>query len=270
MGVRVILQGGLGNQLFQIVEALRVAQPTAIVLDVSALAAAPSRGVAQRTFESLELAKASGMRVTRRAVPAVSYRRAANLVTLKCGGRLAVGNTTLITGPFITNELQTGALVRLAECVRAAFRPSGFERLDGQAVHVRLGDYRNLEAVYGPMSERYYSEACRSVLDMSQPVAVFSDEPEVAVTILGSLMRDVDWRMAASCDWPRFSDQGAWQDLLAMMSCARLVTANSTYSWWSAVLQSRLVEGAVSAAPTAMKPTGLRCPSTACPFDWAV
>jgi hypothetical protein len=97
------------------------------------------------------------------------------------------------------------------------------------AVHVRLGDYKshalwiNDRPSPYALSKEYYSKALES-FDTNKPIALFSDEPELAIRLLP---RPPRW-IAPSA--------GAVETLIALSRFNFLVMANSSFSWWAAWL----------------------------------
>jgi hypothetical protein len=101
--------------------------------------------------------------------------------------------------------------------------PCGVEQMI--AVHVRLGDYRrtyrrNNSWVLG--SEYFEKAFARFSPDLK--VALFSDEPEEAASLLP---RPVEWASCGNTDM---------FDLFFMSSFPNQIIANSSFSWWSAML----------------------------------
>lgn len=268
MNTRVILQGGLGNQLFQLVEALRLSQVADVTLDVTALDAQPPAGVAVRQFSLEPIAAVSSLRVTRVCLPPALYRAAANRVTLHGAGSVVVRNRRVITGSCIGAPLNRLAVHRLLRLIDSAFDLPFGDWPEHQAVHVRLGDYKNLESIYGPVSKRYYGVAAAVAFDKALPVAVFSDDPGEASSLLNGWLPEWSWRPAACFDWPLLSSDPVWQDLLAMAVSRSLVAANSTFSWWAALLRGIWRQDGRTVAPRVMAPTGLMCPDEAIGVDW--
>jgi hypothetical protein len=110
---------------------------------------------------------------------------------------------------------------------------AGRERLGGllerpapTAIHVRRGDYVGDEERHPTQPPAYYERALRCLGGHGTPI-VFSDDPEWCRRSLGHL------RPAAILDpGPEVVD------LAAMALCSRHVIANSSYSYWGALLAS--------------------------------
>ena len=109
------------------------------------------------------------------------------------------------------------------------WREIGIDPSEAVAVHVRLGDYRE-QPPFGVnedggwiLPRRYYQQALE-VVGPGRPIALFSDEPDLAEAYLG---RRADY-VSRSGD--------ARVDFCMMSSCAHMIVANSTFSWWAAWL----------------------------------
>lgn len=100
-------------------------------------------------------------------------------------------------------------------------------------VHIRLGDYKNLEHIYGPYSPKYL-RACLSMLEESSrlgKVVVFSDERRRATEILKNAGVDPALVMTL----PELSPL---EELLLLSKCSNILGSNSTFSWWAAFLNN--------------------------------
>ena len=100
------------------------------------------------------------------------------------------------------------------------------------AVHVRLGDYFHVRSSYGlsgmgwTLPPAFYERAL-SRFPKKVPIALFSDEPEVASAFLPREPSRVS----------KGSDHAL--DLFAMASFKRMIISNSSFSWWAAWLNSQ-------------------------------
>lgn len=105
---------------------------------------------------------------------------------------------------------------------------------NGVAVHIRLGDYSGSEHDILPASN-YYKDALQQVLDkLPKPVIyLFSDEPEKAFGFLQDIAKDALIQVVNSQGRPPYTD------MILMSSCKAVVCANSTYSYWAALLGHR-------------------------------
>ena len=88
-------------------------------------------------------------------------------------------------------------------------------------IHVRRGDYLNLQDVHPVCSMEYYEKALKELPDL--PVYIFSD--------------DIDWcKDNFKGDRFKFSDQNFIEDFELMTKCSYHIIANSSFSWWAAWL----------------------------------
>ena len=115
------------------------------------------------------------------------------------------------------------------------------------ALHVRLGDYKNLGSIYGRPDPDYYANAVKLITQRigERPIWLFSDEPELASEIIGkhiNIARIID---------PKASDR-AIEHLNLLGKCQGLVCANSSFSWWGGFLSSKLVAESIVVFPSPM------------------
>ena len=97
-------------------------------------------------------------------------------------------------------------------------------------VHVRLGDYR-MESRFGNLEREYYLNAIQLIKMRSQLKAIwlFSNEPDEAIKFFPVEM----WQRIRIVNEPTLS---SLENLEIMKMCSNYVIANSTYSWWAAFL----------------------------------
>jgi hypothetical protein len=101
-------------------------------------------------------------------------------------------------------------------------------------VHIRLGDYKNLEHIYGTYSSRYL-RACITLLEDSSrlgKIVLFSDDRAEATNIL------LEAGLNPS-NLESFPTLSALEELLLLSQCSNIVGSNSTFSWWAAFLNTQ-------------------------------
>lgn len=100
------------------------------------------------------------------------------------------------------------------------------------SLHMRRGDYETLRTTIGMLDFAYYENALEE-LDTQKEIKeiwVFSDDVAKASTILSRsrFLKFMNFQIASSL--------GEIDSLAAMSLCNRHVIANSTFSWWGAFL----------------------------------
>lgn len=103
---------------------------------------------------------------------------------------------------------------------------------DSVSVHIRRGDYvanAHTNAYHGVCSQEYYSNALSAALKgLAQPkLFVFTDDP---VWVKENMQWPVGHEIISG------NGLNDWQDMYLMSQCRSIITANSSFSWWSAWL----------------------------------
>lgn len=111
-------------------------------------------------------------------------------------------------------------------------------------VHVRRGDYAKAENKdFGMLDVRYYenavSRARKKLGDANRPIWIFSDDIPMVRKELSQVFLDASFVVP-----PRESN--AAESMILMSKGAANVISNSTFSWWSAILNA----GSVVVAPS--------------------
>lgn len=118
------------------------------------------------------------------------------------------------------------------------------EMKDSESVslHIRRGDYLN-NPIYNVCKEVYYKKAINKILEsVDNPVfIVFSDDPDWCKSYLKQF--NVNYKIV---DWNKGQD--SYQDMFLMSQCKNNIIANSTFSWWGAWLNQN--EGKMVIAPS--------------------
>jgi hypothetical protein len=108
------------------------------------------------------------------------------------------------------------------------------------SMHFRLGDYKKLPEHFIILGEDYYKPAIRCILDIMQTnkakILYFcensdAEEVEKMICLLKIEFQEVTFERAD----PLLED---WEQLILMSICRYNIIANSTFSWWGAYLNS--------------------------------
>jgi hypothetical protein len=105
------------------------------------------------------------------------------------------------------------------------------------SVHIRRGDYMNVQDSFGVLSGDYYNSAINFTLENSSKkyarILVFSDDITAAKQIFSKLEISLPVQFAES---PENSPE---ETLILMSKSDALVISNSTFSWWAAQLGNK-------------------------------
>lgn len=244
--------GGLGNQLF--VYALGLANAdrlqTSLVADLTRISSDAQRNFELDTFSSSlsdeELKPAPSKK-------SVGYKlhkfaqggsgRYGNLYYERKSGfderLLSVPDGARLRGYFQSWRYPLAVLDRLNAEVQSVVNPSELfkerydelaKQTDWIAVHARFGDYKNLDHMH--IASHYYRQSL-SFLEAREkqlPIVVFSDEPARARKLpVWEGLTNLSFVGPAPHMKPI-------EHLLLMSSAPKIVTANSTFSWWAGYL----------------------------------
>lgn len=106
------------------------------------------------------------------------------------------------------------------------------------SMHFRIGDYKNLKEVYPTLGLNYYKRAIQYFESMEIPFTVYyfyeiQDHVQVEDMIQHLKEHHPQFRFVSG-----IQDREDWQQLLFMSRCGNHIIANSTFSWWGAYLSS--------------------------------
>lgn len=263
--VRFVLRGGIGNQLFQVAAAIFFAKETNLktvlvnqgtpllnlrqITDVSNLTE-DSFYLRSMTFSPLRLLGAQAGKIFRglgnhigdlHPFISVSVRQYRS-TTVGYDPRLTeITPGTIVLGYFQTWRYFTAVRDQLPGRAFEPADPSNWyktmlERINSTdilAIHVRQGDYAKVDEI-GVLPLGYYSKALKLLKSSGsdwEEVWVFSDEPDAARKLLEQeLAGTIAHYVEAPLESPDF------ESLLLMSNARQLITANSTFSYWAAIL----------------------------------
>lgn len=263
--VRVRLRGGLGNQLFQYAAGFELSDRLGLdlVLDCSLLPKEEiSSGGVTRWPEQISSFNFAGTIVagepsvrnywikTRAAqleravgdrLPSLMYRfgryahERLDPVAPLLGSKPPININAYCNSPLLFSSVADALRAQLRNLSEASdwfLETQEFvTNASPIAVHLRLGDYRNLASVYGELGSHYFEASKRVVerLSGSREYLVFSDEPHLAKEFFGQTSLN-----AEIVHTPRHSRP--LESVLLMSQCAGLIASNSSFSWWSGYL----------------------------------
>ena len=104
------------------------------------------------------------------------------------------------------------------------------EELNPTIIHIRRGDYLNLQKDFGLLPKEYYLEAINRLDDdeRKKPIWIFSDSPGiVASEVVNSDLNEAEIIISPP-------EVTANEILYLMSRGKRIVISNSTFSWWAA------------------------------------
>jgi len=95
------------------------------------------------------------------------------------------------------------------------------------AIHIRRGDYVNLQNYHGLTTKEYFQNSMKYLREfhgIDLPVLVFSDDIDKAREIIPDAFKYV----------AKEDTRNDWDTLLLMANAQALVGSNSSFSWWAA------------------------------------
>jgi|694.fasta_scaffold126293_2 hypothetical protein len=258
--MKVFVNGGLGNQLFQFSFAHMKGNNISVFLD-----AEPRL---DRPFELDGLIANCDHTKVCVTIPAFNFKwklRLARLIRLSKSEKLIKFSAKLIKiciepipyTAFSKNSLNENVMyagyfqhwknvesswinfeVELMNHLEQVFLPEDidFKLKDSVVIHIRQGDLVNVKESMGILSSDYYSKALQEISHINprvidQLIILSDDVARVEEIIKESGLKP---RLILSS-----SDLNAWQTLKIMSQSNFLIAANSTLSWWGGFLSSK-------------------------------
>ena len=258
--ITIAMNGGLGNQLFQVFAALAAAirnGDTCYFLHTMRDASGKRGTYWNSLFHALKpmtviATQANLMRFMQLPThqePGFKYtplprQTTMNSMPLKLKGYFQSDKYFADVRDEIYEKLQ---LMEQQRHIRAMFAESTWfscETTVTVAMHFRIGDYKHIQDAHPILTLEYYRLALKHVIQHA-PIKHNDSQGKINVLIFNQAcdnaviadhMRQLN-AFAARCQFHKVPDMfDDWKQLLMMSLCDHTIIANSTFSWWGAYL----------------------------------
>lgn len=257
----VLINGGLGNQLFQVFATLAAAirnGDTCYFIHTPRDASGKRATYWNSLFHALKpmtvlstqanvqrfMQLPTHQEISFRYHP-IPGKTAMNSAPLKLVGYFQSPHYFADVRDAIYEKLQ---LLEQQRSILAAFAESTW--FSGEAVtiavHFRIGDYAAIQEAHPILTLDYYKQALKYVVDNNRDnnrnnskinVLIFNQACDSAIVLDHMHQLKTDPAFAARCRFHKVPDMFEdWKQMLLMSVCDHNIIANSTFSWWSAYL----------------------------------
>lgn len=160
----------------------------------------------------------------------------------------------------IMDKLQQELTLTESICVEAQEYIQKIPAYNSVAVHIRRGDYLNSGKDLQALTEEYYTNAVAYIeTKIENPhYFIFSDDIHWVKKTLHHLFKDATYVTGQI-----FKD---YEELALMSLCKHAIIANSTFSWWGAMLNINNTKIVIS--PKDWKNIHFRGDTNLCPEEW--
>jgi hypothetical protein len=257
--IRVILSGGLGNQMFQYAagRSLAILHSTKLVLDLSNLKLTSSK-VTKRGFElenfkivaEVDQGKNSFIVNLLDKTPLFLNRLVNKNIIYKEKDQnfdkdmLLQSDNTCISGYWQShkyfNSIKSQLIDEFQPIAPLSYESQkvmhAIESSNSVAVHIRRSDYisnRKASSFHGVLALSYYFNAMNLIKHKYNDANyfIFSDDYEWCNNNFKNNYKNIN-----IIDANKHGEKRDWEDLILMSKCNHHVIANSTFSWWPAWL----------------------------------
>lgn len=241
------LQGGLGNQMFQIFCLTSLAKTHEVRWYI-----VPERAIGNRpsywftVFSPLTpWFKPDYCYPLSNLYEDLLVRSPSNIITT-----LLKNTNTLLVGYFQdyrlfeSNYLDICQLLHIDEVKKHISKVYEYPYSETVSIHFRYGDYKNLIDHYNILQYMYYYNALSHVVTYESTVVkpkhvlIFYEQPDyedVSVIVDRLKLTPMFSKLSFTYIDTSISD---WAQMFIMSNCAHNIIANSTFSWWGAYLNS--------------------------------
>ena len=130
---------------------------------------------------------------------------------------------------FQNSQLTVSRLLDVPQRLQERVRQSipAIDNTDSVVVHVRRGDYETLSHIYALLEKSYYLDSLRTLPDVKRVIIVSDDKQWCKSELAPYIDADVIFSP--------FEDEV--MEFVVLYMAKRIVIANSTYSFWAALLK---------------------------------
>ena len=251
--LRVLLTGGLGNQLFQTAAAYYIQSLTkrefVLVRDANSYSKFNHGSRVEKLImdlsvegkdERIDLLLRLDRKLIRSSRTYAELRRIQVHQELGFDSELMINDHTVELRGYFQSYIYAESLRgiyqdSISNCLRNLPSSMGLNHTSAArpvSLHMRRGDYEKLKTTFGVLDFEYYQNALEELdtLEEIEEIVVFSDNVSKAKSILSRS------RYSKFMNFQLASGLGEIDSLAAMSICSRHIIANSTFSWWGAFL----------------------------------
>lgn len=246
--IKVILSGGLGNQLFQLFTALKYAESMRISKIEIGVGFFNTKNEV-RKFDLFECVDLNSIRqnfenidiqITSSIFDKLIFRFTNRLPCLFARA-LFINNDNVDQSKLSCAYLHVGykqdiSFLPSREKIKNVFRDLGINKRFDIGIHVRRGDYQNPKfSNYGLVDLLSIKKIIvNQIGSRNKKIVVFSDS-DVKNEFRSTFSEFVDLDVSFAADL----NLSASHEFLLMRSCPYLICSNSTFSWWAAYSSSK-------------------------------
>lgn len=251
------LQGGLGNQLFQIFTTLSYAlkySKSFFFLNNHQLGNGENGSTIRYTYWETFLSDLKPFLKNMNEIPQLLFIKEKSFNYEDISVNLSANPDIMLVGYFQSQlyfekyKNMICKLIKLDEkkIVLKEKVKIDFDNVTTISLHFRLGDYKKLKDFHPILSERYYSDSISYILDKlllnkiykQKQIIYFCEDQDVED--VDKIIKNLK-HLFPSLKFNRGNRLlEDWEQMLLMSLCSHNIIANSTFSWWGAYLNNNL------------------------------
>jgi hypothetical protein len=253
--ITVLINGGLGNQLFQVFATLAAAirnGDTCYFLHTMRDASGKRATYWNSLFHNLRSMMVLSTQANVQRFMQLPEHQEPSFKCTPLPRQTAMNSTPLkLVGYFqsekyfadVRDEIYDKLkLLEQQRGVRAMFAESAWFSCGAVtvAMHFRIGDYARIQDAHPILQLEHYRKALKHILDhvhVHINVLIFNQACDDAIILDHMRQLNADPAFAARCRFHKVPDTfDDWKQMLLMSVCDHNIIANSTFSWWGAYL----------------------------------